>query len=165
MRQSKPKSRSTRLTWLLATALVLTSCTPAYAQDSRQQKSKPPPTVAEQLRDLERATDRLLVDLEHTRRLLELAGRKERIDAEAIALRDQKIALVELQLANAREAIAALKAAGTADATQIKALKEQVRLADREVERMRFTSGLKDKLIVGALVVGAVLGFLLGARR
>lgn len=84
--------------------------------------------------------------------------------AEAVALRDEKIALLNEQLATSRQALDELKAAGTADQQQIKVLKEEISLLNKEVKTLKATNWLTGRLSMLMIFAAAAVGYLLGQR-
>ncbi len=164
--QSRPSSFSSSLSWLLVPTLLVMNCAIASAQGSRPQASNQKATAADKTNaELARALDACQVQLDHARRLLLLDTEQGKLDAEAIQLRDQKIALLESQLADARHALDELKLAGASDAATIKALKEEVTLLSKEVRTLKISNWLTGRLSIGMIVAALVVGFVLGGKQ
>ncbi len=102
------------------------------------------------------------VNLDHAKRQLLLDTEREKLSAEAIELRDQKIKLLQDQVTDARKALEELKQAGAADQATIKALKEEVSLLNKEIRTLKVTGFLTGRLSVLMIFAAAVVGFLLG---
>jgi len=150
--------------------LLLTSFTTASAQGSRPQASNQKVTAGSkapqaQIVELARALDACQVNLDHARRQLLLDVEQGKLDAEAIGLRDQKITLLTEQLADARRALDELKLAGASDAVTIKALKAEVSLLSKEVRTLKISNWLTGRLSIAMIVGALVVGFVLGSKQ
>jgi hypothetical protein len=108
--------------------------------------------------------NQLQSQVDHLTRLNALKDEQHTIDEEAKRLRDEKIVAVEEQLSLARQSIAELKAAGTADADALKAVKQEVKLCESEVKKLRLTGWLQGRLGFLFLIVAFIGGVYVGAR-
>lgn len=150
---------ASKMSLLVALTLMLTSYVNGYAPASQQPGSKQKPTA---LDELARELNACQVNLDHAKRQLLLDTEREKLSAEAIELRDQKIKLLQDQVTDARKALEELKQAGAADQATIKALKEEVSLLNKEIRTLKVTGFLTGRLSVLMIFAAAVVGFLLG---
>lgn len=102
--------------------------------------------------------------MESLKRKLALKDEQHTNDLEAIRLRDEKIGLLDQQLVDAKGVIAELKLAGTADQNAIKAVREELRLADKEIRALKLQNFLTGRLGILMIFAAAVLGFMLGQK-
>jgi hypothetical protein len=158
---------SSKLTLPLVLILLLTSCATGFARASQQPKSKRSPIAdsSKAIAELSIHLDNCQLNLQHVRRQYAFAEEQGKLDAEAIRLRDQKLALLDLQLNDTRQALNELKLAGVADEAVIQALKEQTALMAKEIRALKVSGWLQSRL--GLVLAGAalVIGFLLGSKQ
>jgi len=69
------------------------------------------------------------------------------------------------QLADARRALDELKLAGASDAVTIKALKAEVSLLSKEVRTLKISNWLTGRLSIAMIVGALVVGFVLGSKQ
>jgi hypothetical protein len=99
------------------------------------------------------------------RRQYAFAEEQGKLDAEAIRLRDQKLALLDLQVNDTRRALDELKLAAVADQAVIQALKEQLAFMSKEIRALKVKGWLQGRLGIVLTVTALVVGFLLGSKQ
>jgi len=134
---------------------------PVYGQARSTPQNSAQDSKDKQIEELSRLLDKTQIERDHLVREIQLRDQKEKLDAEAIKLRDDKIDLLDLQLKDAKTAIDELKAAGTADQTQIKAVKEDLRLANKEIKSLKATNWLTGRISIFLIFAAAAIGYFL----